>query len=233
MLDQDTMELLTGIARDRTAGRGPAHDFAHVLRVTANARVIGPAEGARTEIVLPAALLHELFSYPKGHPESHRSGEVCAELAVQVLSSLPPRPEGPGHEARFTGEQIEAIARCIREHPFSLRKTPDAIEGRVLQDADRLDAIGAVGIARCFATCGELGRPLFHPEDPFCRTRPPEDRNYGLDHFYGKLLKVADGLHTATARALAGERTRFLHEYLARLEGELGMSPAPGSGSSP
>jgi uncharacterized protein len=216
-------ESMRDVAAERTTGRGPAHDFAHVLRVTENARIIAEKEGARPEIVLPAALLHELFSYPKDHPESHRSGEVCAEHAREVLRGL----EGsPGLE--LTSEQIDAIALCIREHPYSLRKVPETLEGRVLQDADRLDAIGAVGIARCFATCGELQRPLFHPDDPFCRQRSPEDRNYGLDHFFGKLLKVAEGLHTRSARAMAEERSRFLQAYLDQLASELGIGPPRG-----
>ena len=85
---------------------------------------------------------------------------------------------------------------------------PETIEGKVLQDADRLDAIGAIGIARCFATCAEMRVPFYNPDDPFCGVREPDDKRWGLDHFYRKLLRIPDGLHTATARAIAKDRNR-------------------------
>jgi uncharacterized protein len=188
----------------------PAHDFAHVLRVTENARRIAEAEGARADVVIPAALLHELFNYPKGHPESHRSGEVCAEHALDVLAQ-----EGVAEEL------AAAIARCIREHPFSRGIMPSTLEGKVVQDADRLDAIGAIGIARCMATCAEMKRPFYSAVDPFCRAREPDDKAWGIDHFYKKLLKIPGGLHTQAARAMADERAQAMTAFLAQLEREI------------
>ncbi len=114
-----------------------------------------------------------------------------------------------------------AIVACIRDHAFSKGATPPSREAAVLQDADRLDAIGAVGVARCFATCTELKRPLFAPEDPFCDERSPDDKAFGLDHFFKKLLLLEAGMHTATARTLAAPRTAFLRAYLAALRSEL------------
>lgn len=210
MATGERFDRLLRIAERRCAGAGPAHDFAHVLRVTANARSIGAAEGAVLEIVVPAALLHELFNHPKGHPEAHRSGEICAEHAAAVLA-----------EERYPAAHAEAICAAIRVHPFSLGVAPTTLEGRVLQDADRLDAIGAIGVARCFATCAEMGRPFYRPEDPFCRAREPDDKQWGVDHFYRKLLRIPEGLHTATARRMAEARARFLHDFLAQLEREI------------
>jgi uncharacterized protein len=91
----------------------------------------------------------------------------------------------------------------------------------VLQDADRLDAIGAIGIARCLATCADMKRPFYAPDDPFCATRAPDDKQWGVDHFYRKLLRIGDGLHTATARALAGERAAFMRAFLEQLAREI------------
>jgi uncharacterized protein len=206
----DLLEKLRAVAQAR-ASAAPAHDFAHVLRVAENARRIAEAEGARLDVVVPAALLHELFNYPKDHPESHRSGDVCAEHALEVL-----RGEG------VPSEVADAVATCIREHAFSRGTLPATLEGRVVQDADRLDAIGAIGIARCMATCAEMKRPFYSPVDPFCRARAPNDKDWGIDHFYRKLLRIPDGLHTSAAREMAGERVTMMTAFLAQLEREIG-----------
>jgi uncharacterized protein len=209
-MDESLLERLRQVAESRCVGNGPAHDFLHVARVTATAWRIGLAEGADLDVVVPAALLHELFNYPKGHPRSHLSGEVCAEQAVDVLR----QNDCPPH-------LIDLIRECVRIHAFSRGLVPETIEGRVLQDADRLDAIGAIGIARCFATCAEIGVPFYQAEDPFCGSREPDDKLWGLDHFYRKLLRIPDGLHTATARTIAANRIRVMETFLAQLEHEI------------
>lgn len=185
-------------------GRPPAHDFLHVLRVEELARRIAHAEGGRVEVVATAALLHELVNLPKDHPESHRSGDLCAEAALQLLRDHP-----------LGGE----IALCIRDHAYSKGAAPRTRESAIVQDADRLDAIGAIGIARCFATTSEMMRPFYSPSDPFCRTRAPDDKSWGIDHFYRKLLRIE--FHTATAEALARPRRAFLAAYLEQLEREI------------
>lgn len=190
----------------------PVHDFGHVRRVAANARAIAEAEGADVDIVLPAALLHELFSFPKDHPDSPRSGILCAERAADVLRG-----------EIYPETRIEAIAYCIRVHPFSLGVVSQTLEAKVLQDADRLDALGAIGIARCFAVGAVLGRPFYDPEDPFCRKRELDDKQWTLDHFPRKLLRLPETLHTPTARAMARERTAFIEAFLAQLEQEIGL----------
>ena len=203
-------ERLRAEALARIAGAEPAHDALHVERVMASARRIAVAENAEVEACVTAALLHELFNYPKSHPESSRSGDVCAEHAAALLGAH-------GYDAAF----IERVAYCIRVHSFSRGIVPETLEAKVLQDADRLDAIGAIGIARCFATSADMKRPFYAPDDPFCRARDPDDKKWGLDHFYRKLLRIGDGLHTATARALAGERLGFMRAFLDQLEREL------------
>jgi uncharacterized protein len=209
-MDENLIEHLRAAALSRSSGAGPAHDFLHVTRVTKIAQRIGAVEGADLDVLVPAALLHELFNYPKGHPLSHLSGDVCAEHAVDVLEA-----------AGCTVPRISAISECIRTHAFSRGITPETIEGKVLQDADRLDAIGAIGIARCFATCSEMGVPFYRGGDPFCRRREPDDKRWGLDHFYRKLLHISEGLHTASARAIAADRVHFMEAFLIQLEREL------------
>jgi uncharacterized protein len=204
-------EALERIARAACEGADPAHDFQHVLRVAASARAISAAEGADAGIAVPAALLHELFNYPKDHPESARSGEVCAGRALAVLA-----------EQGWAAEPAGRIAACIRVHAFSRGLIPGTLEGKVLQDADRLDAIGAIGVARCFATGAVMRLPFYHPADPLCAHREPDDKRWSVDHFFRKLLKIPATLHTATARRLAEDRARFMTAFLARLGQEIG-----------
>jgi uncharacterized protein len=206
----DRFSILRAAAFARIAGAEPAHDALHVTRVMTNARRIAAAEGANVDVCVTAALLHELFNYPKSHPDSSRSGDVCAEHATALLGEH-------GWDASFTAR----VAYCIRVHAFSRGIMPETREAKVLQDSDRLDAIGAIGIARCFATSAEMKQPFYAPDDPFCRAREPDDKQWGIDHFYRKLLRIGDGLHTKTARAIAAERVAFMRAYLDQLEREV------------
>lgn len=181
--------------------------------MAANARELGAAEGADLDVLLPAALLHELFNYPKHHPDSARSGDVCAEKAREALEEL-----------QYPPARIPRITECIRDHGFSKGVVPTSLEAKLLQDADRLDAIGAIGIARCFATCTTMQTPFYSVDDPFCRAREPDDRRWGVDHFYRKLLRIPATLHTEAARRMAAPRIAFLEEFLRQLEREIGKS---------
>ncbi len=209
-MERERFERLSRDVLGRIAGAEPAHDALHVGRVMASARKIAEAEAADVDVSVTAALMHELVNLPKDHPESSRSGELCADAAAVLLREH-------GHEAAF----VERVAYCIRVHGFSRGIVPETLEAKVLQDADRLDAIGAIGIARCFATSAEMKRPFYAPEDPFCCTRTPDDKQWGLDHFYRKLLRIGDGLHTATARAIATERIAFMRAFLDELAREI------------
>jgi uncharacterized protein len=202
---------LRAVAEARATSE-PAHDFLHVLRVTASARRLADEEGARLDVVIPAALLHELFNYPKGHPDSPRSGEVCAEHARAVLEE-----EGEA----CPREVVEAVVMCIREHPFSRGIVPATIEGKVLLDADRLDAIGAIGIARCFHVGGRIGGALYHPDDPGAAARALNDQAYALDHFAAKLFTLTDGFLTAEGQRLAAARAALMRDFVAAFIHEL------------
>ena len=204
------LHRLDVIARARCTGLDPAHDYLHVARVAASARTLAAAEGARVEVAVAAALLHELFNYPKGHPDSALSGEVCAGQAADVLTA-------EGCDDGF----VAAVRHAIRVHPFSRGLPPGTPEAAVLQDADRLDSIGAIGIARCFATGTTMGAPFYAENDPFGRERALDDKAFSLDHFPKKLLRIAGTLNTASARALAGPRVALMEAFLAQLRAEI------------
>lgn len=210
-LTKERRQRLEAIADAHCAPADPAHDGLHVRRVAILAEQIGLPEGADITIVVPAALLHELFHYPKNHPDAAQSGEKCAMLAGEAL-----RAEG------CPPAQREAVCECIRVHSYSRGLVPTGREAQVLQDADRLDALGAIGIARCFATGTSMQRRFYAPDDPFCDVRPPDDARWTLDHFACKLLRLPLRLHTDTARALARPRLAFLTLFLEQLRQEIG-----------
>jgi uncharacterized protein len=190
--------------------RDSAHDLAHILRVAALAREIAEAEGADVATCVAGALLHDLVYRPKNHPESSQTAAMAAELVPRWCR------ETPGLEDR-----AEAVAHAVEAHSWSGGGAPDTLEAKVVQDADRLEAIGAIGIARVFATGGSFGSRLWHPTDPWAEDREWDDKAYTLDHFFRKLLKLADGMQTATGRRLAAERQRVLLDYLGALRREL------------
>jgi uncharacterized protein len=192
-------------------GADPAHDFSHILRVYKNARIIGEEEGADMQVLLLAALLHDVGSEKK---HSSKQGQSNGQRQIAVGSFL----KSIGLEE----ETNVKIQYAVDVHRFSKGIVPVTLEARILQDADRLDAIGAIGIARVFLTGGTLGRELYSPDDPFCRAREPDDQKWNLDHFYKKLLKLESGMHTRSAKRLAAGRTTVLRRYLQDLEDEIG-----------
>jgi len=190
--------------------RDGAHDLSHALRVARNAQSLAEEEGAEPDICVAAALMHDLVYRPKNHPDSPRTAALGAEMALAWCREI------PGLAAKG-----EAIAAAIATHSFSGGAQPAGLEGAVLQDADRLEAIGAIGLARCFATGGAMGAGMWHRSDPWGRHRDLDDKSYSLDHFELKLLKLAGRMNTAAGRRQAESRHRVLLDFLAALKAEL------------
>jgi uncharacterized protein len=187
-----------------------AHDRAHIRRVVATARQLAAHEGAPPEVVRPAAWLHDCVALPKDAPDRSRASTRAADAALAFLT-----------DAGYPEEWHGAIHHAIEAHSYSAGVPPKTSAAKVVQDADRLDALGAIGIARCFMVGGALGRPLYAPDDPFCTNRAPDDRTYTLDHFYAKLLRLPETMQTDAGRAEAEHRAAFLRTYLDRLASEI------------
>jgi uncharacterized protein len=218
---------------------GPAqtdgsHDLGHFQRVWKAARYINLEEGGPADplILLAAAYFHDLVSFPKNHPQRSESSRVSGERAAELLRTAvfagglkKGNTEGLGEEGGgFPAEKIEGVRHAIHAHSFSARIEPLTIEAKILQDADRLEAVGAIGLARVFYTAGQLGQTLFHPEDPLAEGREPDDRLYSLDHFKVKLLKLPALMNTATGRRMAESNAAYLEEFLEKIRAEiLGM----------
>ena len=192
-----------------------AHDLAHLLRVLATARAIAAEEGSHTPIVLTAAaLLHDLVALPKNHPDRAQSSRLAAAAATEVLKGL-----------GFPEARLGAVAHAIEAHSFSANIEPRTPEARALQDADRLDALGAIGLARCFAVSGALGRSLVDPEDPLAERRPLDDGRWALDHFQVKLLRLPGLMRTAAGRRIGAERAAFVEAFMRRMAAECEAGP--------
>ncbi|MGA0296611.1 MAG: HD domain-containing protein [Nitrosopumilaceae archaeon] len=187
-----------------------AHDFDHIMRVYKNAQKISKKEKANTKLVLSAVLLHDIVSYPKSDKRSKLSSIKSAEESKKILKKY-----------NFSLDEIQVISDAIRDHSFSQNKTPQTIEGKILQDADRLDAIGAIGIARVFAVSGSEKRPFYSQNDPFCQKRTPDDQRWALDHFYKKLLRLESMMNTKSGKIEAKKRTKVLKDFLLQLKKEL------------
>ena len=205
------MKILDSIKNDvkRIIENDPAHDFEHVMRVYKNAQKICKKENANEKLVLCAVLLHDVMSYPKSHKYSKLSSIHSAKKSKQILKKY-----------TFSDEEIAIVSNAICDHSFSQNKIPETLEGKILQDADRLDALGAIGIARVFATAGSLKRPFYNPNDPFCNKRKPDDRTWTVDHFFQKLLKLESLMNTKSGKLEAKKRTLVLKKFLNQLKQE-------------
>jgi uncharacterized protein len=184
--------------------------MAHLARVVACAARLAIIEGANPDIVMPAAWLHDCVHVPITSPDRPRASVMAGDMATAFLARI-------GYPAAL----MPAIHHAISAHSFSARIAPETVEARVVQDADRLDALGAIGIARCLMLGGHIGRRLYDVDDPFAERRAPSDRISSIDHFYTKLLTLAATMQTAAGRDEAERRTAFMREYLDQLRREL------------
>ncbi|WP_103020709.1 HD domain-containing protein [Salinibacter altiplanensis] len=187
-----------------------AHDRAHVERVAATARRLAQSETAQMDVVMPAAWLHDCVVLPKDAPDRASAARRAADTARDFLTD-----EG------YPEQWIPDIEHAIAAHSYSGDTEPETAEAKVVQDADRLDALGAIGIARCFTVGGALDQSLYNLDDPFCDDRAPEDDAYTLDHFYAKLLRLPETMRTDAGRTEAKRRAAYMRSYLERLDGEI------------
>lgn len=192
------------------AGNDGSHDLHHFKRVWRTAQQLLREENAGGDelVILTAAYFHDLISLPKNHPEASTSSWLSAQETGIILRT---------EFTDFPAEKIEPVQHAIHAHSFSANITPLTLEAKLLQDADRMEAIGAIGIARVFYTAGLLGKEMFAPTDPLATGRPLNDKQYALDHFRQKLLKLPGLMNTGAGRALAASRATYLRGFMEQL----------------
>lgn len=189
-----------------------AHDLGHLRRVWRNCQRIAQAEGgADLVVLLAAAMFHDIVNLPKTSPDRARASVLSAEVAVDFLRGI-----------GFPEAKLAPVAHAIAAHSYSAGITPLTLEARILQDADRLEALGALGVARMFHVSGATGGGLFDADDPLAQRRALDDRAFALDHLETKLFHLPRLMNTATGRDLAEEGAEWLAAFRTRLLREIG-----------
>ncbi|MFN3847388.1 MAG: HD domain-containing protein [Paracoccaceae bacterium] len=193
-----------------------AHDLGHIDRVWSNCQQIMADEpGLDVDALHLAVIFHDVVNLPKDAPNRADAASLSAQVAADWLASHAWPPA-----------RIALVTHAIEAHSFSAALAPRTSEARVLQDADRLDALGAIGLARMFAVSGAVGRALVHAEDPLALHRSLDDRTYALDHLEVKLFGLAQTMHTSTGRVIAEERVEWMSSFRSRLLREIGGTAA-------
>ncbi|MEE4820185.1 HD domain-containing protein [Pseudomonas alliivorans] len=188
-----------------------SHDISHLLRVWKNVCAIRDHEGGDARLLLAATLLHDCVAVEKNSPFRSSASRLAAARATELLTGM-----------GWDEESVASVAHAIEAHSFSAQVTPLTLEARILQDADRLDALGMIGVARVFYVSGRMGRFLYDPTDPQSTQRPYDDQNFAVDHFHTKLLHLADSFQTRTGTTLARVRHHRLKRCLDELMEEIG-----------
>jgi uncharacterized protein len=209
-----------------------AHDMGHLRRVYKTATRINEAEGVAEAsgkgtgwtgaeapgkagdplVLLAACYFHDLVSLPKNHPDRSHSSRLSAEATGKLLRE---------HFSGFPPDKIEGVQHAILTHSFSASIPPQTLEAKILQDADRMEALGAIGIARTFYTAGVMHSRMFHETDPLGLHRELNDREYSLDHFQVKLLQLPAMMQTVAGKKMAEERAALLIAFREQMVREI------------
>ncbi|WP_440973118.1 HD domain-containing protein [Pseudomonas koreensis] len=189
-----------------------AHDLAHLQRVWHNVRTLQAEEGGDLEVLLAAVLLHDCVAVEKNSPLRSQASRLAAAKAANVLAALD-----------WSQSNISVVAHAIEAHSFSANITPLTLEAKLVQDADRLDSLGMLGVARTFYVAGRMGSALYDPQDPEAKHRDYNDTRFCLDHFQTKLLHLAEGFQTAAGQRLAQIRHQRLKGFMEQFKEEIGI----------
>ncbi|NLX18622.1 MAG: HD domain-containing protein [Desulfobulbus sp.] len=205
------LDQLKSISRLYCEAEGGAHGPDHSLRVLHNATTIGRLMGARLDLLIPAALLHDIGR----KDESQSLGRIChaqrgAELAAPLLENL-----------GYSRVAVEAICHCIRTHRYRDTMQPQSLEAKILFDADKLDSIGAIGIGRAFLFAGQIGARLHNPEVNPSATLPYSLEDTAYREFVVKMSAIRDQMLTPVGRAMAEQRHAFMHTFFDQLTREV------------
>ena len=188
----------------------PAHDIHHIKRVVKLAKSLAKQEQADPYVVVPSAWLHDCVNVSKDSPDRNKGSLFSADKALLILQKM-----------SYPEKYFDNIHHTIHAHSFSANVPTETLEAMVLQDADRLDAIGALGIARCLRFGAIKGAAIYHPDEPIAQTRELDEKQYSIDHFYTKLFKLEETMKTSAGTAVAHQRTQYMRGFVEQLVSEL------------
>lgn len=189
-----------------------AHDLGHLRRVWRVSKTLARQLGGAVDMELleAASYLHDIINLPKDNPQRRHASALSADHAVRYIAQF-----------GWSSERLKSLHHAIEAHSFSAQIAPRSVEAKLLQDADRMDALGAIGIARCFSVSGQLGRALFDPDDPLADARPLDDTTFALDHFEAKLFRISETMQTLPGRAMAASRVQVMRDFVTTLVAEV------------
>ncbi len=192
-----------------------AHDIYHLHKVWQNCCKINDGENEKGDllVLLTASYFHDLISLPKNNPERANSSLLSAEKTKELLQTV---------FKDFPENKVAAVYHAIHAHSFSANVKTETIEAKILQDADRLEALGATGIARLFYTAGKMNAALYHAGDPMAKHRITDDKQFALDHIQVKLLTLPATMKTQTGKILAEKEADFIRAFREKMIGEIG-----------
>lgn len=205
------LQLLIEAIKPYYGSTDPAHDWPHIGRVAKIARELAQGLDVNLDCVLAAVFCHDLVNLPKDHPDRKQAS---------TLSSIEARPHLL--KAGFSEEEITIINKGIIEHSFSKGLKPSCLEAAIVQDADRLDALGAIGILRCAAVNTQMKSSFYQPFDPFAKERELDDKNFMIDHYFVKLFKLPELMNTEKGKRMGEERVEYMRSFLEALGSEIG-----------
>lgn len=207
-LSKVIVEKTIEMVKETLSGEATGHDYHHIMRVNKLAVRLAKEEGADAYIVELAALLHDIADW-KFHGGDLEAGPRVAEEWLR----------SQGADLAVI-EKVKSIIREVSYKGAGVKTQPSSLEGKVVQDADRLDALGAIGIARTFAYGGRFERPMYDPDQPPVMHQTFEEyknaKGSTLNHFYEKIFLLKDRLNTDSARTLAEERHKYVEDFVER-----------------
>ena len=204
------LENLIPLVKPFYTPEDPAHDWPHIGRVISTAKKLAAGENVDLPCLLAAIYCHDIVNLPKNHPDRSNASVLAAEKAGPLLEL-----------AGFNSGEIKKIQQFVIEHSFSKGLKPTSLEAAIVQDSDRLDTLGAIGVLRCASVNTQMKSAFYEPFDPLAEARELDDKKYMVDHYFVKIFKLPELMNTAKGKMEAEKRVVFMKAFLETLMGEI------------
>lgn len=188
----------------------PSHDWAHILRVAKTCESLGKQSSANLDYLISAAYMHDLINLPKNDPRRSEASTMTGAEARKILV-----------QCESSEIDILSVLQIIKEHSYSKGLKPSSLEAAILQDADRLDAIGSIGILRCASVSTQMGGKFYNFQEPWGESRELDDKAFMLDHYQTKLYKLPELMNTQAGQKEAYRRVKFMKFFVDQFMSEI------------